>query len=124
MRQSIKRQPKSYLLLFAIFILAMNLRAPITLLGPLTNEIKLDLNMSATVAGLITTLPVLAFAAISPFISRIGNRFGMKNVLFSAVLFFILSERGALTWRNDALFSGDLFLLGWPLRLPTSCYPR
>ena len=64
MKESIKNQPKQYLLLLAIFVLAMNLRAPITLLGPLTNEIKADLNISATVAGLITTLPVLAFAII------------------------------------------------------------
>lgn len=110
MKHSIKRQPKSYLLLLAIFILAMNLRAPITLLGPLTNEIKADLNMSATIAGLITTLPVLAFAVISPFISRIGNRFGMKNVLFSAVVFLFVASVARLLGGTTLFLIGTFFV--------------
>ena len=106
MKESIKNQPKQYLLLLAIFVLAMNLRAPITLLGPLTNEIKADLNISATVAGLITTLPVLAFAIISPFISRIGNRFGMKKVLFLSIVFLLIAS-------IVRLFGGvNIFLIG------------
>ncbi|WP_442951626.1 CynX/NimT family MFS transporter [Paenibacillus sp. GYB003] len=66
-------------------VIAANLRAPLTSVGPLVGTIRESLTLSAAWAGAITTLPLLAFALLSPFASRLARRFGMETVLFAAI---------------------------------------
>ncbi|HLL09323.1 MAG TPA: hypothetical protein VK393_11790, partial [Nocardioidaceae bacterium] len=54
--------------------LAVNLRPAVLSVGPVLDEIRTGLGMSATVAGLLTTLPVLCFAgfgALAPVLARL-----------------------------------------------------
>ena len=55
------------LLLFGILLIAMNLRVPFTSVAPLIDGIRSGLDLSSSAAGLLITLPLLAFAAVSPF---------------------------------------------------------
>lgn len=47
------------LLILGIIVIAANLRAPLTSVGPLVSLIKDEVHISNTLAGMITTLPLL-----------------------------------------------------------------
>jgi len=58
------------LLLTALLAVALNLRAPFTAVAPIVGEIQADLQISKTVAGLLTSIPVLCFGLLAPLASR------------------------------------------------------
>lgn len=61
------------LVLVGMVLLAVNLRPAAVSVGPVLEEITTDLAMSPTSAGLLTSLPVLAFAgvgALAPWLAR------------------------------------------------------
>ena len=63
--QGVQRAAPWVLFLGVIFI-AVNMRAPLTSVGPLIEMIRDHLQLSNTMAGMITTLPLLSFALFSP----------------------------------------------------------
>ena len=65
---------------FALFLLVANLRPPLTALGPLLEVIRSNLGLSSAAAGLLSALPLLIFAAFSPF-ARLGEVFGIERTL-------------------------------------------
>ncbi|WP_181347827.1 MFS transporter [Thalassobacillus sp. CUG 92003] len=67
---------KHTLLIMGIILVAFNLRPSITAVGPLIGVIRDDLGISNGMAGLLTTLPLLAFALLSALAPRIAMRFG------------------------------------------------
>ncbi|AIQ51977.1 CynX/NimT family MFS transporter [Paenibacillus sp. FSL R7-0331] len=91
------------LLVLGIIFVAAALRAPFTSVGPLLKLIRDDLGLSNTQAGFITTLPLLAFALLSPFAPQLARRFGLARVLLLAMLslsagILIRSAAGAVTF--------------------------
>jgi CP family cyanate transporter-like MFS transporter len=66
-------------------LLAANLRAAITSVGPLLETIRADLGLTSGQAGFITTLPLLTFAAVSPQIPRLARRVGTDQLLWIAL---------------------------------------
>ncbi|MGM8365904.1 CynX/NimT family MFS transporter [Virgibacillus sp. W0181] len=81
------REKGRFLLLIGILLFASNLRAPLTSIGSLVPIIRDSLEVSNTVIGSITTLPLLAFALLSPFAPKIANRLGMeKTIILSLVV--------------------------------------
>lgn len=83
-----KNQPrfktdKRFLIVVALAIVftAAVLRAPITSMGALCVEVQNDLGLSSAAMGLVTTLPLLAFAASALFMSALSERFGKSRVL-------------------------------------------
>lgn len=98
------------LLVLGIIFVAAALRAPFTSVGPLVQMIQDDLQLSNTVAGAITTLPLLAFAILSPFAPKLAERFGLANVLLIAMAMLamgILIRSGA---GAGMLFTGTAIL--------------
>lgn len=77
------------ILVIGIIFLASNLRAPITAVGPVVASIRDGLGISNIMVGALTTIPLLAFAILSPFAPRLARRFGMEVVLF--VVLIVLS---------------------------------
>lgn len=77
---------KTVLLVVGIVLLAANLRACITAVGPLVGELRAGTGLSNTLTGLITALPLLAFAAFSPLAPRLGRRWSMEVVLLVSLL--------------------------------------
>ena len=66
---------------------AVNLRAPITCVGSLINMISDDFGLSAGYAGFITTIPLLAFAAVSPAAVFISEKLGAGRIMtFSFII--------------------------------------
>lgn len=74
------------LLIIGIIFISTTLRAPLTAVGPIISFIRDGLDISNVLAGFITTIPLLAFAIISPFAPKIARRFGMEMTLFLAIL--------------------------------------
>nr|WP_042160995.1 MFS transporter [Paenibacillus gorillae] len=73
-------------LLISLIILAANMRAPITGVGSLIGDIKSDLSISNGLAGVITAMPLIAFALLSPFAPKLSQRFGLERVLALSAL--------------------------------------
>ena len=59
----------AWLLPAAIVLIALNFRGPIVAPAPVIGEIRIDLGLTATIAGLLTTIPVLCFSLATPFAS-------------------------------------------------------
>ena len=101
---------RSWLLLGGVMLTALVLRAPITAVGSIVSEIQQALGLSGAMTGLLTTLPLLAFAAISPLAPIWSNRIGIENTLFFAML--VLA--GAIALRSlatiPALYAGTALL--------------
>jgi len=98
------------LLVFGIVLLAANLRPALTSVAPLIGQIRAETDMPNGVAGLLTTLPLAAFGALSPGAPRLARRFGMEHALLVSMLLLaagiLLRSAGAL-W---ALFLGTAIL--------------
>ena len=77
---------RPFLVIFGILFIASALRAPITGVGPILEVISHDLNLSPTLAGFITTLPLIAFAIFSPISSSIARKIGLELALMLALI--------------------------------------
>ncbi|MGN7119028.1 CynX/NimT family MFS transporter [Lysinibacillus odysseyi] len=103
-QKSKKIQLDSKVLLFvaSIVLLATTLRTPLTLVGPIISFIRDDLGISNVLGGFLTTIPLLAFAVVSPFAPRIARKFGMEWTLFYSVLLLsagiLLRSFGTITF--------------------------
>lgn len=81
-----KKRSKTVWLTGALIMLtACNLRAPITGVGPLVTDIRGDLGLSPEAAGLLTTIPLIAFAAVSPMVSSLSRRMGAGNLMLAGL---------------------------------------
>ncbi|EOO24347.1 cyanate transporter [Bacillus cereus VD133] len=65
---------------------AANLRPAITSVGPIIGDIIKDMHLSNSQAGLITTMPLLAFAVFSPIAPKLGRRFGNEKLIAISLL--------------------------------------
>ncbi|SFM01074.1 CynX/NimT family MFS transporter [Salibacterium qingdaonense] len=78
--------PKNLILVFGIIFVAFNLRPAITSVGPLIGIIREDTGITNGAAGLLNTLPLLAFAALSPLAPAAGQRFGKERIVYAGLL--------------------------------------
>ena len=74
------------LLIAGILMIATTLRVTFTGAAPLLDTIRLDYGLSTAQTGLLTTLPLLAFALVSPLAAGVARRIGMERSLFIAML--------------------------------------
>ncbi|EDF7620317.1 CynX/NimT family MFS transporter [Salmonella enterica] len=73
-------------LIAGILMIATTLRVTFTGAAPLLETIRADYGLSTAQTGLLTTLPLLAFALVSPLAAGIARRLGMERSLFAAML--------------------------------------
>ncbi|MDE6886025.1 MAG: MFS transporter [Helicobacteraceae bacterium] len=76
-----------WLNLLVVLIVSINLRAPITLIGPLIEEIKIVYNINSAVAGFLTTLPLIVFGFMSFVVAYFSP---IRAMLFGMILIFIV----------------------------------
>jgi CP family cyanate transporter-like MFS transporter len=74
------------LLIIGILMIATTLRVTFTGAAPLLDAIRADYGLTTTQTGMLTTLPLLAFALISPLTAGVARRIGMERSLFAALL--------------------------------------
>lgn len=78
------------LLLIGVILVGSNLRVPITSVGALITFIREDLGISNATAGMITTLPLIAFAILSPFAPKISKRIGMERTIALSLVVLLI----------------------------------
>ncbi|UCR88887.1 CynX/NimT family MFS transporter [Mycetocola spongiae] len=74
-------RPHPGLLLVGILLVGANLRAGITAVGPVLGDIQADLGISAAVASILISIPLIAFAVVSPLAPVLATRVGMERAL-------------------------------------------
>ncbi|AIQ68850.1 CynX/NimT family MFS transporter [Paenibacillus graminis] len=98
----IRKQAAFWFMIVGIILIAANLRAPLTSVGPLVSLIRENVHISNTLAGLITTVPLIAFALLSPFVPKLGRRYGVERIMLISLIFLAIgiavrSLSGAVT---------------------------
>ncbi|CAG7645128.1 putative transporter YycB [Paenibacillus solanacearum] len=101
---------EGWVLVIGMILIAANLRAPLTSVGPLVGTIRSALGISNTIAGMITTLPLLAFALLSPLAPRLARRFGAPAVLFFAMMLLAAGIALRSAAGEGALLTGTVIL--------------
>ncbi len=81
-----KTRNRDLFLFVAVICVAANLRASITAVGPLISSMKAELPFSSGVFGLLTTIPLVVFALISPFVRSLSDAFGAGRTLLTGIL--------------------------------------
>ena len=77
--------PRSGLLLAGILLIAVNLRAAITSVGPVIEDIRSDLDIGGATASVLVSLPLVAFAVVSPLAPALARRIGIERALGAAL---------------------------------------
>lgn len=77
--------PLRRLALVALLLAALNLRPAVTGLGPVLEEVRAGLGMSATAAGLLTSVPVACFALLGFAAPRLSRRYGPDLVVVTGM---------------------------------------
>lgn len=110
MENTSTRRAGQVLLVWGLLVVAANLRASLTGVGPLLNRVQSDLGLAPAVAGLLNTLPLLAFAALSPLVPKLATRWGEERLLGGALV--VLTIGIAVRWIPTAagLFIGTVLI--------------
>ncbi|KAA9001991.1 MFS transporter [Affinibrenneria salicis] len=98
------------LILFALLALALNLRSPLTAIAPVIDQLRADLAINVTMAGMLTSIPVLCFGILTPLASVLISRTGIEKAILitlaGTIIGTLLRPAGGL---NTAL-AGTLIL--------------
>ncbi|WP_338089903.1 MFS transporter [Nonomuraea basaltis] len=78
--------PLAWLLVLGIVLAALNLRTAVTSVGPLLDQLSGALGMTSVGTGLLTTLPVLAFASVGAVTPSLARRIGEHRLLLLALV--------------------------------------
>lgn len=99
------------LLLIALVAVALNLRAPFTAVAPIVGDIQAELGINKTVAGLLTSIPVLCFGLLAPLASRCIAKTSVETSVFLALtgvaIGSVIRSSGGI-----ALALGGTFVIG------------
>lgn len=70
-----------YVLLLGVVVVASTLRAPLTAIGPMISEIGDALDLPKSLLGMLTTIPLIMFGIVSPFVARFSRSVGLSVAL-------------------------------------------
>ncbi|MBP0600777.1 MFS transporter [Herbaspirillum sp. LeCh32-8] len=99
-------------LILGILLIAANLRAPVTGVGPLIESLQQAFGFSAGIAGLLLTLPLACFALLSPVSAWVARSVGLERTLFLAMLLVALGIALRSTGSAAALLIGTCIIGG------------
>jgi len=77
---------RSWLLVAALAITGLSMRTAVTSVGAALDDVEAGLHTGSGEAGVLTTLPVLCFAAIGALSPRLSHRFGPHRLLVVALV--------------------------------------
>lgn len=102
---------RPWLLLLGLVLVALNLRPALSSMAPVLAEVSQSLGLSASLAGLLTTLPVLCLGLFAPLAPVLARRFGSERVVLGILLTLALgiilrSSLGALGVFLGSLLAG------------------
>ncbi|CAM4460158.1 Major Facilitator Superfamily [Shewanella livingstonensis] len=94
------------ILVMGILLIAANLRAPFTGIAPVLAQIIDHFTLSGSQAGFITTLPLIAFAIVSPMAAMFARRQGLEHALFAALILILFGILVRFIDSSTMLFVG------------------
>lgn len=97
-------------LIVAVAIVAFNLRPAITSVAPVLTEVQRTTGLSAAGAGLLTTLPVLAFGACASLAPVLGRRIGIEATLVGAIGMLVVGVLVRSAPATAPLFGGTVLV--------------
>jgi len=94
-----RSRAQGILVVLGIVVLAFNLRPAAVSVGPVLGDISDGLHMTAAETGLLTSLPVLAFAVFGALAPRLARLVGLHRLTLLALLGVVggLAGRAAVT---------------------------
>ncbi|HGE8308568.1 CynX/NimT family MFS transporter [Serratia marcescens] len=114
-----RRLHRPILLIGGIMLIAANLRAALTSVGPLLEQIQQQLALSATAAGLINSLPLILFAILSPLTPALAKRIGIERTLGLALALLICGialrslPQDAMLWPGSILIGAAAMIAAY-----------
>ncbi|HWL46341.1 MAG TPA: MFS transporter [Sphingomonadaceae bacterium] len=82
-----RRSPAAIAILLAgILLIGANLRGPFTSVAPLLDILRATFSLTRAQAGMLTTLPLLTFAIVSPFSARLARAYGLERALMASLI--------------------------------------
>lgn len=110
--EQVQQQPvvlrRSWLLLLGLVLVALNLRPALSSMSPVLGQVSEGLGLSASQAGLLTTLPVLCLGLFAPLAPILARRFGSERVIFGILLTLALGILVRSTLGATGVFLGSL----------------
>ncbi len=98
---------RTALALVGLLLIGANLRAAITAVGPVLGDLRADLGISSSAASALVSVPLVAFAVLSPVAPAVARRVGVERVLGAslALLALAIVVRSA-PWGGGAVWAG------------------
>lgn len=94
----------SLVMLTGLVLLSLNLRPAAVSIGPVLAEVRATLGMSTPAAGLLTSLPVLAFAVFGALAPTAARHVGIHRLTLVALVAAVLGLAGRAATGSEALF--------------------
>ncbi len=85
-QQQVPALQRPWLLLLGLVLVALNLRPALSSMAPVLGQVATGLGLSASEAGLLTTLPVLCLGLFAPLAPVLARRFGSERVILGILL--------------------------------------
>lgn len=106
------KKSRAGLLVIALFIASLNLRPAINSISPLIETLRNDLGMSASIASLLTSIPVFCMGMFSPMAAKLAGRFGIERVIGGALVLIGLGTVLRLFTTSSSFLLLTAFLAG------------
>ena len=97
-------------IVLGILLIAANLRGPMTAVAPLLDDIQHYFSLSSAGSGMMTSLPLLVLAVISPLCASVAFRFGIERVLMAGLLLILAGVATRSFGTLSALFTGTALI--------------
>jgi MFS transporter, CP family, cyanate transporter len=95
---------RTVLILTGLVLLSFNLRPAAVSVGPVLSEVRKGLGLSGTGAGLLTSLPVLAFALFGALAPVLARRIGIHRSSALALVCVVLGLAGRAAVHSSVAF--------------------
>jgi len=97
-------------LVLMVILLSANMRASYTGVGTIVDLIQADLGLNSTVAGLITTVPLIVFAITCPLASALSQRFSIGKMIETALVIICVGVGLRAFFGAVGLFAGTALM--------------
>lgn len=98
------RRTAAALVLAGLVLLSFNLRPAAVSVGPVLAEVRRAFGMGGPTAGLLTSLPVIAFAVFGALAPAAAHRFGIHRLTLGAILAAIAGLIGRALTHSETAF--------------------
>ncbi len=97
-------------LVLMVILLSANMRASYTGVGTIVDMIQAELGLSSTVAGMITTIPLIVFAVVCPLASGLSERVSIGKMIELALVLICVGVGLRALFGAFGLFAGTTLM--------------